>query len=247
MRYISINFSSKSFIKRSCYRSLKKTLFLIFQFHTQYTVYKDFMNHCFFVFKLQWFTCQMFPSLCNFCGFPTDPCSIYDMGTWCYSTCCPSQFYFLGKLKHAYARETTICCSLIFSCNIYSVVTGVIFKFIKEIYFSNLIFQYIEFICVKIKRISLTASWEYFKGVFVWPLIKSIVFLLYSENLSNHSFIISFCFWDLIICPSISYFVIQYIDKEEFVRDHFLMLDEPNVWQCKQNCEGWTCCFLLIT
>ena len=42
-------------------------------------------------------------------------------------------------------------------------------------------------------------------------MIKSIVFLLYLENLSNNISIISFYFGNLIIRPSISYFVIQYI------------------------------------
>ena len=42
-------------------------------------------------------------------------------------------------------------------------------------------------------------------------MIKSIVFLLYLENLSNNFSIISFYFGNLIICPLISYFVIQYI------------------------------------
>ena len=42
-------------------------------------------------------------------------------------------------------------------------------------------------------------------------MIKSIVFLLYLDNLSNHFSIISFYFGNLIISPSISYFVIQYI------------------------------------
>ena len=81
---------------------------MIHQFHSEYVIYKDFMNHCFFVLKLRRFKSRLFPSLGNFCGFLSDPCVAFVLGTWYCSTRCSSQFYFLGKLKHAYARETNI-------------------------------------------------------------------------------------------------------------------------------------------
>ena len=131
MRYISINFSTISFIKWSCHISLKKIFFfLIHQFHSEYVIYKDFYESLLLCTQTSTvhFPNQLFPSLGNFCGFPfpTFVASV-SLGTWYCSIRCSSQFYFLGKLKHAYARETNISYSLILSCNNYYDIIGVTF------------------------------------------------------------------------------------------------------------------------
>ena len=79
------------------------------------------MNHCFLYSKLRRFTSQMFPSLGNFCGFPFP--TFVAFVSWALdivALAAPVNFIsWVGKLKHAYARETNISYSLILSCNNY--------------------------------------------------------------------------------------------------------------------------------